>query len=186
MADLARVRVEWNGVVGGGVSTFYGLEANADSLYAAVGTFFNDIKGEFPTSIQWSFPDTGDVIASETGNLVGTWTASSPISPIDGQSFTNERVGGVGACVTWDTGFIVGTRRLRGRTFLTDLDTASYDGSGTLQATVLTTLRDAAATLAATNVLQIWSRPRGGLSGHGAVVSSSVRDRVSSLKSRRV
>lgn len=186
MADLARVRVEWAGVVGGGVSTFYALEANADSLYAGVATFFDDIKAEFPTTITWSFPDTGDVIASETGNLVGTWTASSPISPISGTSFTNERVGGVGACVTWDTGFIVGTRRLRGRTFLTDIDTGSYDPDGTLQSSVLGTLRSAAATLAGLGVLQIWSRPRGGLSGHGAVTSSTVRDRVSSLKSRRV
>lgn len=186
MADLARIRVEWSGVVGGGVSTFHGLEANADTLYTAVSEFFDDIKGEFPSSVGWSFPDTGDVIASETGNLVGTWIASSQTAPFSGSSATHERAAGVGVCVTWDTGFIVGTRRLRGRTFLTDIDTGSYDMDGTIGGGTLTILRNAAAALASTGVLQIWSRPRNGLSGHGAVTSSTVRDRVSSLKSRRV
>ena len=95
---------------------------------------------------------------------------------------------GVGACVSWLTGGIVGGRRLRGRTFLVPLHNSTYDTDGTFTSGVLTALTAFQTAMRAAGPLAVWHRPTtpGGTDGTSyGVIGARVRDRVAFLSSRR-
>ena len=186
MYPMDRVRVEWGGgaTTGPGLSTFYFAGASADpgALYA----FFNALKGAFAPGITWTIPNNGDSIDSETGDLVGAWSATGGgvINSTGAGSFTR----GAGFSVVWNTAGIFRGRRVRGRTFMTGLYGGAYDGNGEVgTATVSAATTAASALIAATSPnLGIWSRPRLGTAGEfNSITSSSVSQDVSWLRSRR-
>lgn len=187
MANLARVRVAWSGspVVGPGVSTFYMDEAGS-GWTSALQTFFNAIKGVFPSGISWSAGASGDLIDVATGELSGTW--------VDGAGWTVTSTtaagyaAGVGARVTWQTGGIRNGRRVQGSTFLCPLAAGQYENDGTISGTTITTLTGAATTYLGVTTFQpsIYSRPSAAGAGiASAVVSHAVPDKVSWLRTRR-
>lgn len=184
MANAARIRVEWAGVVGPGVSTFYSEEADAAAAYAAVRTFFDAIKTLLVPSVTLTFPNTGDLIDVGTGQISGSWSATSAGS-VTGTATTVMRAAGVGAFVRWETGGIINGRRVRGRTFITEVSTGFYESNGTLTSGSITTLQSAAQTLASSGLIAIYSRLPGGGGALSGVSSASVPDRVTSLRSRR-
>lgn len=184
MASLNRIRVLWTGGAGGeGVSTFYATPA-ATSALADVRDFFFAIRAFIVPSITFSFPGSGDTIESTTGQLVGGWTMTGG-APFVGNAGATSYAAGVGLRVRWGTGAIVGSRRLVGTTFITDVVTSCFDGTGTPTPGTVSGIQAAADALVATDSLVIWSRPRAGLSGFGSVESATVPDRVTALRSRR-
>lgn len=184
MATLNRYRVVWTGGPGGtGVSTFFS-ETSAITALADIRAFFNSISSLFPTALSWTFPNSGDQIDSTTGTLTGGWTQPTA-DPVNGGLSGYAFAAGVGARVVWETGFIVGGRRLKGSTFLTSIGITAYQGDGTLDSAAISTISAAAATLVAADSIAVWSRPRGGVSGYATVEGFSVPDRVTSLRSRR-
>ncbi len=185
MAVLRRVPVVWSTGAGGpGVSVFY--STSAVDATADLQTFFGAIKSRFPTSITWSCAASGDEIESTTGALTGAWTGGTAWSD-NGSAGAVTYAAGVGAVVRWDTGGLFNSRRLKGRTFLTGIETVNYDSAGTIGSSCLTNFTTAAATLAATGKLQIWHRPTPGGSngGNSVVTGSAVPDRVAWLRTRR-
>lgn len=182
MANAARIRVEWSGVVGPGVSTFYAQEADAAAALAAVAEFFDDIASLIVPSVTWTFPDVGDVIDISNGQIVGSWSGSS-VTPFSGEAGATTRAAGVGAYVRWETPAIVNGRRVRGRTFITELNSGGFENDGTLSSTTLTTLRTAADTLAGLGLICVYSPTTSGL---GTVSSAVVPDRITALRSRRL
>lgn len=184
MPNIARIRVEWSGVVGGGLSTFYALEADAAAAYAAVRAFFDDIDGQVVPTITWSFPNVGDVLDSATGQITGSWTATQ-LSTVSGTASETRRAASVGVRVTWQTGAVIGGRRVRGATYITDLSIGAYENDGTLSSSALEAFRNAASDLAAEGVLLVWSRPGPNGSGTSEITSATVADRVTALRSRR-
>jgi len=83
---------------------------------------------------------------------------------------------------------VVAGHRVVGRTFIAPILSNSFDTNGTLTSGVVTTLQNAANTLAASGHLSIWHRPPvigspgGSLAG---IVSATVPDKTTSLSSRR-
>lgn len=186
MATLDRLRVVWSGGPGGeGVSTFY-CDPSATSALADLRTFFESIKAHFSNDFSWSYPDTGDQIDSATGLLVGGWTRGtlSPTVP----SAASGWVAGVGCRVVWGTGVVLNGRRPKGATFLTGLGIAAFDSDGSIATTPLADIRAAATALvAASTDYYVWSRPNSlGQSGFSVITGSTVPDRVSWLRTRRV
>lgn len=180
MADYNRYRVLWTGGPGGnGVSTFFTPSSDTTAL-AALRAFFSDIASRFPNDITWSFPNSGDVLDMPGGTLIGGWTQTSA-SNVVGSNVGNFAAG-VGCRVVWETGAIVGGRRVRGSTFLTSLASTEYDSDGSIGAAALTQIQNAVDTLVSAADLAIWSRANAGI---GSVSSGRVVDKVSWLRSRR-
>lgn len=190
MATIKRVRCAWSGsdTVGPGLSTFY--FSNASSSHSAdVKTFFDAIKGMFPTGVTITVPDSGDTIDDATGDLVGTWSATGGGS-VTGTS-TLAFVRGAGFRVRWLTGGIHKGRRVVGTTFLAPIQSDSFtnDGlPGTTTVAAVLTAATALVTSSAGNML-IWSRPSPGGGSDGvssSVGAAQVPIAASWLRSRRV
>lgn len=186
MATLNRLRCTWQGAGGlPGVSTFYLDPADASAV-ADVVAFFNAIKGHLPSSVSVSVGGSGDSIEDSTGALTGGWTQAGA-SVIQGTGGSGSYAAGTGYRVVWNTTDIVNGRRLKGSTFIAPAYGQIYGADGTIDATPLATAQTAATTLATAGALKVWHRPSpGGSNGtSGTVLSASVPDRVSSLRSRR-
>lgn len=188
--QLCRVVVEWSGVnvVGRAVNVLHFDASDSDVDPSAVRTAYALLGSALAISTTIQVPSSGDVIEDTTGALVRGWAGAAQ-APISGSS-TDTCAAGVGACVTWNTGGIVGTppRRLRGRTFLVPLSTFAYDQQGTLTPAQITALNNFATSLRTNNVFGIWHRPTtpGGTDGTSyGVISHSLRDKVAILSSRR-
>lgn len=182
--------VEWSGVniVGRAVNVLHFDGSDSDVDPADVKTAYTLLQSALPISTTITIPNTGDVIDDATGNLVRVWAGTGG-GAVSGSS-TDTSAAGVGACVTWNTGAIVGTpaHKLRGRTFLVPLSTFAYDQSGTLTVAQLAAVNAFATSLRTNNVLGVWHRPTtsGGSDGTSSgVISHQVRDKVAILTSRR-
>ena len=179
------IRCAWNtGVGGAGVSTFYC--ADSADLTPALNTFWAAVKAVFSDTVTVTVPTNGDVIDASTGLLTGSWTGGT------GSSNTGTShgayAGGTGAFIKWSTPQIVDGRRLKGKTFIAPILAAGYDVDGTLAGGYLTIIQNAANTLAATGLMQIWHRPpvHGSPGGQmGIVNAATVPDKVTSLATRR-
>jgi len=185
MPTLERVLVTWSGQQGlPGVSVFYG--APGGSATADLSTFFNAIKAGFTNTLTWSFPSSGDTIDDATGHLNGAWAAVPTLSTVTGTA-TGNFAAGCGGYIKWDTGAIIGTRRLKGRTFLTNLSSAMYQSDGTIDNGIVSVWQTAANNLVTAGSICVWHRPSpGGANGASDLVSSAqVPDQVTSLRSRR-
>lgn len=186
MASLRKIPVEWVGASGlPGVSVFYSIPSATTAL-ADLVAFFDAIKALFPSSLSWTVPDSGDTIEDTTGELTGSWTGAGG-AVVDAAGGTGPYAAGTGAYVQWGTNAIVGGRRLKGRTFLCPLVTSVYENNGTIASTPLSTMLAAAQTLAGQASISIWHRPGSVLAGgeSASVVNATVRDQVTSLRSRR-
>jgi hypothetical protein len=182
---MRRVPVVWTtGVGGAGVSVFY--SGDTDDLTTNLATFFNAVKGFFPSVVTWSIPAAGDKIIDETGHLAGAW-AGGTAATIAGTGGVGTYIAGTGAYVRWITGAVVGTHKLQGRTFLAPLISGTFDAAGTLNDANVATMQAAATALAASNKLIIWHRPHpGGSDGtNRLVIAAVVPDKVTSLRTRR-
>jgi len=189
MAAISRIRVAWNGspVTGGGVSTFY-TEGDPLQLQLACKTFFaGTLLSACPVGITFSVPANGETLESTNGQLIDGWA--------EGTAQTTSATGssgfaaGVGTRIVWNTGRVIGGRRVRGSTFLVPLVTSMYDSDGTIVNAVRTNLETAAQAIvvALGDDLVVWSRnTKGAADGEISTISSaSVPDKVSWLRSRR-
>lgn len=197
MTDLHRYRVVWGGsaTTGAGLSTFY-TTAIATGVPAALVTFFNALKNFFPSSVNWTIPNAGDVIRDTDGALVGGWTATGG-GVVTGAASGSNWLQGAGARIVWQTGGIVGGRRVRGATFLTSMNAIEFQVDGTPQSTTVASVASAcAALISSVPTLTVWSRPvaedlthvppiahRDGT--NNVITSGTLADKTSWLISRR-
>lgn len=160
MADLARVNVSWQNWPGApGVSTFYftntAMQANVDALRA----MFNSCAGLLPSLLTITVPGSGDVINDVDGKITGSWSVTTPPTVVTG-SAAGQYAGNSGAVIHWLTGSVLGGRRVRGKTYMVPLVSA-YEANGSLLASAITTLTNAANTFitAVTPNFRIFVRP---------------------------
>lgn len=185
MVDLRRVPVVWSGLTGlPGLSVFYTFDP--DDVTTNLATFFSAISNRFPNGLTWSCAGSGDTIESTTGHLSGSWTGGTPFSQT-GSGGATGYAAGVGTFLIWQTPQIIGTRRLKGRTFLVPLLSTEYQSDGSINAATNTTFQTAANTLVGTAKLVVWHRPDPGGSNGLAVTTTAATlpDRVTSLRTRR-
>lgn len=185
MAEVARVRVEWNGLTGmPGISTFYVGTTDAD--ISELVTFFTAIRGLWSSGLTWVVPNVGDVLDVATGELLGThiFTGGGSVSS---NGTAGVYAAGVGARVQWLTADVKNGRRVRGTTFLTHLKSTNFDNTGTIDGTTLSTIQTAASALVASgSPWGVYSRPRPGLAGSfHAWNAATVPDKVAWLTTRK-
>jgi len=187
MVVMAKIPVVWDGLTGlPGVSVFYSTSANAVTAVAALTTFFNAIKAQFPSQLSWTLPSSGDTITDTDGSLNGSWTGATG-SVIASTGGAGAYAAGCGARVQWNTVAVIGRRRVRGSTFLVPLYGTKYDTNGTIDNTALGVFQSAANALVVADQLGVWHRPSpGGSDGAFVDVTTAVvADKVSTLRSRR-
>lgn len=186
MANIANIKVLWNGIPGmPGYSNFYS-DAAATIPKTGLAAFFTAFAAAVPQGLTWTIPSSGDIFDSTTGLLVGTWSQGTD-TVVSSTSVGSVWSGGSGCVVNWATAGIAAGRRVRGKTFIVPLNTSNYD-NGSLTSSFLTGARAAAAALvtAAGADLRIWHRPLGGSGGAAfSITGSSVPDLAAVLRSRR-
>jgi len=195
MAGLNRVSVAWQGWPGSpGVTQFYLDNVPAQTSIDAIRAFFNAIANLLPSGLTISVPGSGDIVEDVTGQLAGSWSVGTTPVVVNGTG-AGVYAGNAGAVVHWLTNTVALKRRLRGRTFLVPLVGSSYDTAGSLSATALTTIQNAATAMVGSMAgnMVVWHRPiiqkgtgvviRAGSSGD--VTSSRVPDLAVTLRSRR-
>jgi len=170
--------------MGSGVATHFAVPGS--ELQPAFSTFWESVAAKMAGTVNIHVPTTGDQLDEATGLLTGAWTFGIG-GNYDGGG-TGAYAGGVGAVIQWITTGLVEGHRVRGRTFVVPLASNSYDGDGTLSASVVSALESAANVLltAAAGNHVVWSRPRPGVAGSiHPVVDFRVSDRVAWLASRK-
>jgi len=183
--STVRVRVEWNGLTGlPGISTFYVGTTDAD--ISELVTFFNAIKGVFPSGLTWTVPAVGDVFDEASGELEGTHIFTGAGSVVANGGAV-AYAAGVGVRVRWLTGAVKNGRRVTGSTFLTHIKGTSYDTAGTIANADVTTIQTAASAFVASgSPWGVWSRPVNGAGGSfHALSAAQVPDKVAWLSTRK-
>lgn len=188
MVAISRVQVVFSGgaVVGPAASSFF-TTGQVDDLRNPLITFWTAIKGAFPSTLTMTIPNTGETYDDVTGDLLNIWTEGTTFTQSGTSAASFAR--GVGARVVWDTAGVTNNRRVRGSTFLVPMASNNFSNDGTIDDGTLSDLRTAASALvvAAVTDFTIWTRPKGASPGKtSGVVGSTVPDKVSTLRSRRV
>lgn len=191
--DMLRVTAVWSGFTGGpGYSNFFfagggGLISDAQQVSDRVADAFSELGGYIPAGVSIRTAPEVAVIDSDTGMATGYHNVDQASASINAQG--DNYAGPAGAVLTWRTDDVRFGRRIRGRTFIVPMTTASYEDDGTLSSNALGALRDFADHMTSWDFdseFGVWSRPRDGEGGvFASVTSYSVPDRVSILRSRR-
>lgn len=191
--DMLRVTALWSGFPGApGYSNFFfagggGLISDAQQVAQRVADAFAAVAPRLPVDVTIQVEQAVEVIDSDTG-MTTDFREISTIPPVVGSGGASY-AGPTGAVVNWRTNDLRNGRRIRGRTFLVPLSTASFATDGTLSEAAREDVQDFAAVLIGGDLdseLGVWSRPIGGAGGvFATVVSSTVPDMAAVLRSRR-
>lgn len=196
MAQIYETRVGWtiNGASGAGVSTFY--STSTGTFQFNLHTFYDSLKGHFPTAVSFIFPSSGRTLEDSTGAVTGAWTGTAQGTVVG--TATNAWSLPSGACTIWKTSTPWHRRIAQGRTFLVPLDGASYEANGTLSTVAFANIQSASNSLISSSgpTFILWMRPKLGKDANGEIivqraggsapiVASQLKDKVAVLTSRR-
>lgn len=182
---MLRVRTRFTGLGGlPGLATFNFLpddtQADANAAHAAVTTFWASLASSLASALGWE-TQSDVTIVGPSGDVQGQFqvpaTTGFGLSSSEPLPFTAQ------ALVQWHTGVVIGSRLLRGRTFIPGIPEVGSN-SGTLRGTERTAIQNAANALiaAAGTDLAVWSRSAGEVR---SVDRATVWTQFASLRSRR-
>lgn len=159
----------------------------AQAQVDAMDAFWEAIKAILPSDVSIAIDNSLADIESTDGTITG-YESVVPAAAHVGTSGTPYS-GATGAVIEWLTPGVVNSRVVRGRTFLVPLALGAFDNAGSLSSSTLTTLKDAATTMAgAMTGLSVWHRPTTKAAADGdawAVSAIRVPDLAAVLRSRR-
>lgn len=183
MTNLFQVRPVFTGGQGmPGTNTLYGSEGDVAvaDMRSELETFYGVWADSFMANdVTVTIPDNGDVIDSNTGDLIGVWTDGDPIA-ITGTVASDRLAFATQLLVQLFTSDIVAGRRLHGRIFLPGV-TRDGAGDGVPASTTVTTMSAAAETCFADD-FAVYSPTH---HTWATVQSARVWDQYAVLRSRR-
>lgn len=186
MPDIKKAQAIWTGFNGApGYTTLYFGTASV-TIAAQMRVFFDAIKALLPSIVTIQVQSTGLTVDIATGAATGTWTEAA-VTPVVGTT-AGVYSAPSGAVVDWLTPSFINGRRLRGRSFIVPMASASYQNDGSILGTSLTILQNAASAFVAASAVDfvVWKRPVDGAGGVAvAVTSAIVPDKAVVLRSRR-
>lgn len=202
MANILRVKLRWSGFIGGpGYSIFHMRDFAGGEMDQAMAQGAADRIRQFAVGVAPMLPYVAkldvqpdvEVIEETNGQLQDIFNVTGGATVAGGATQFITYSAASGAVVTWRTPGVRNGRRVRGRTFLVPLSSASYAPDGTLDTTALAALNTAAAALvspfgAGSPDLGVYARPTGPGATDGiwyAAGSYSINDKVAILTSRR-
>lgn len=168
MSIIGQGQIIWSGVGGPGVSTFHfnGLIGDGETpqlLTDALQGFADALSGLLPNEYQLFGSDEFLILDDTDGALqaarpVVPWTSTGQATGVYSRA--------AGAVINWNTGAVVGRRRLRGRTFWVPLVGSAFDANGVLLPSTISTIQNAAANLIEASAdtgapLGVWSPTHG-------------------------
>lgn len=164
-----RYKVLWSGGrIGSGVSVFTIGAGPTEPTWAAVNTAFRNwftaIAVNVPNDVSWTFPVESESFNPMTGGLETVVPIPQAAGLVGGDA-SAQWAAPAGRMVRWNTGSVVGGRRLIGKTFIVPSAAGSFNegsvttGVRTADATAHTALLSALT--AAGGELRIWSRKHG-------------------------
>lgn len=195
------VRLNWSGASGGpGLSQFAiaaaggtaWATADASSATSAVRNLAAAMALYIPDDIRLDVSRNVDLYDQVSGKLTGSVTAGSTPAQVVGQS-ASAFLAGAGFKTDWNTGVVLGGRRVVGKTYWVPAVGSAFDTDGTLLAATITNINTALSTflssLSTANLgMQVWHRPGAKSAPAGTMVavnSGSVKDRSAFLRNRR-
>lgn len=193
---MLRVRVRGDGWAGGpSLNTFYFVTAPEDAataagLLARVRAALFAAKGIYPTTVTHDVLPDVDVITPSTGAITNTISVSPAPAQVPGGAAAPFLPLACAIVLNLGTADFIAGRRVRGRAFISPINSGGLDSNGTPTAEYLSTveglgvnLRDATDGFGS---LAVWHRPKLGAGGSTAIVTgSSVKDTYAVLRSRR-
>lgn len=184
---MLRVRVVFTSSLGGApyLATHYFIhgdtQAAADAAVAATGAFWGAVDAFMDNQTGWA-TEAEVAVLSTAGVLEGilATTPATGTGGVAGQALPKVSQG----LIRWITPAFISGRRLRGRTFVPSLSTAS-NNDGVLAGATITGLNAAAAAFIAdaTTTLAVWSKTS---STAANVASATTWSEFASMRSRRL
>jgi len=158
---MYRVRTVFSGVQGAPwLNTLYFQDSGGTAQQAATaaGAFWNSVDTYIYGGITWTTEADVVSITASSGALAGV-TATTPVTGTGGGG-SDPLPYATQGLVRWRTGVVVGTRELRGKTFIPGL-TETGVTAALVTAAVVTAVNTAAATLISdpNSILVAWHRP---------------------------
>jgi len=170
---------------------FEPTQADADNVRTKMGTMKSNIRNLIPGTISLQVMSDIEVIDTPTGNLLSAFSTSAD-TIVGGSLPSSEKwAAPVGAVITWTTGVVRNSRRVRGRTFLVPISSSLFDVDGTLNPTNKSQIETVATGLRAATPdvpLVVYSRPSAPGATDGAMAEVSghkIPDAAAILTSRR-
>jgi hypothetical protein len=199
MTSVYRITAVWSGFTGAPGYTKFSFADLTDATSrnaagAKIRQLFEDLKAYRTIPMTVLVNPSIDEFDMATGALIGTQTMTTPPTASAGTVASANYAGGSGFCITWNTGLILGRRRVRGRTFFVPAVNL-FDTDGTPSAAAVTAIGTAATTFLSPTAPRpnIWSRqwndaqPPVQVGGALAPIDSfTFRDMASQLRSRRL
>lgn len=195
------VRMTWDGNSGGPGLSQFAIAASGGTAWTAAdaGTATSAVRNlaaamalYIPDDIRLQVSRNVDLYDQVTAKLTGSVTASSTPAQVVGQS-AGAFLAGAGFKTDWNTGVVLGGRRVVGKTYWVPAVGTAFDTDGTLAPATITNINTALSTylsaLTTGNLsMQVWHRPGGKAAPAGTMVavnSGSVKDRSAFLRNRR-
>lgn len=199
MASVYRITAVWSGFTGAPGYTKFSFADLTDATSrnaagAKVRQLFEDLKAYRNNTWSVLVNPAIDEFDMATGALLGTALMTTPPTASVGTAVAQVYAGGSGFNLTWNTGLILGRRRVRGRTFFVPA-VSCFEADGTILAAAVTAIGTAANTFLALTAPRpnVWSRqwsagtPPVQVGGALAPIDSfTFRDMASQLRSRRL
>lgn len=191
---IYRVKIRWSGFSGApGYTVLHfdaataGTTAGAQAAHDNARAFAVAFASATPSVVRLTLESGVEYIEQTTGELLNVFTVTT------GAQISGSGAGGfssaTGACITWETGEVKNSRRVRGRTFIVPMSSVYYEADGTITTGGLTDLQEAAALLAGGGFnFGIWSRPSSAGAADGSfhtVSTGRVTDKTAILRNRR-
>lgn len=170
---------------------FNPVQADADAVVTKVNQFVTTVKSTLPNVVSLQVLNEVEEIDSNNGALIQIWTTATQTSQSGTAAAGAGWAAAAGGVISWSTGIVHRTRRIRGRTFIVPMSNEVWDVDGTIKSVPYGTLNTAAEALRTPTAeieFGVWARPSGpGLAdGRFAPVSGHrVPDMSAILTSRR-
>lgn len=172
---MNEILINWNVTnTRGGTSVLY-TEAGTGVVAtqrAQIAFFFSDTARLFANTTTATVATQGRVIEDTTGQLIGDWSDSSPVT-MQGTGTNPPVQNSSQALMRLNTGLISEGRRIKGRWFLPGFSAATSEG-GELNGDAQDELASAAGGMVANGGLLVWSRPRPAGSGQNGDLPARV------------
>jgi hypothetical protein len=183
--SIYRVRTEWTGLAGTPwLSTHYFDAAGGTPLQAVTAerAFWLALVPQITNQVTAQVQGVVDTLG-----LSGTLEASDSVTPpsvVTGTGTGDCLPVASQGCIKWQTGAIIGGRRLVGKTFIPGMIAGTQTHQGNVQPATITAVGTACAALIsdANSQLVVWSRAS---SGSATAVSGALLSRFSVLRTRR-
>lgn len=170
---MYEVITDWTTAAGGGQNSvmYCSTDGNIQDYTVALDAMFTSMRIYLASTTTFQVRRTGRILNPETGTLLGDWNSTGTTQKA-GQAAGTQGPDASQVLIRWKTGLITAGRRVQGRTFIPGLANNQYS-LGNVLPPVADAITAAAQSFASDGTgAMVWNRPKTGLSGAEALITS--------------